>query len=160
MTLPSLDHLRSLFHYNPLTGGFVYLQQRGPRRAGGPAGTTIRGIPHLYVNGAQHRAAAVAWALSYGADPSPQHVIPLDGDPLNLRLSNLALSDQPFTRSKASGRRRATRPKWEKSVHYRHDDGLHRVLHRGKIVGKFISRAEALAFKRALMKKSSPQDDA
>ena len=70
MTLPPIHELRSLFHYNPLTGAITYLQQRGPRKPGDPAGSTQSGIPHVYINGRQHRAAAIAWVRQV-APPAP-----------------------------------------------------------------------------------------
>ena len=93
--LPPLERVRSLLHYNPITGELTYLQQRGPRRPGDPAGSTQGGIPHVYIDGAQRKAAAVAWLLASGADPSPQHVHCADGNPLNLALANLKLSPDP-----------------------------------------------------------------
>jgi hypothetical protein len=41
MTLPPIHELRSLFHYNPLTGAITYLQQRGPRKPGDPAAQAV-----------------------------------------------------------------------------------------------------------------------
>lgn len=153
-SLPPLTILRALFHYNPLTGVISYLQQRGPRSPGEPAGATVRGVPRLYVNGAYCRAAAVAWALSHGADPAPQHVTPADGDPMNIKLSNLRLSDAPYARSNLSAGKgkRKRRPVWvRRSIRYMQGEGVWRVWHKWRVLGEYGSLAEAMAAKRAAM---------
>lgn len=146
MTLP-IDDLRLLFHYNPLSGAITYLCDRGPRKAGDVAGSTQSGTPHVYACGRQYKAAAVAWALAHGADPSPQHVVCRDGNPHNLALANLALSETP-PRYQSPRRRPGRRPGW-----YRRDvklkkTGLFEATFNGISLGEFWTREEALSARR------------
>lgn len=148
MTLPPLDLVQSLIHYNAITGQLTYLQRRGPRRPGDPAGSTQSGIPYVYLAGRQRRAAAVAWMLYHGADPSPQHVHCRDGNPLNLAISNLALSDDPPSYLRHRGVRKRE-PAWmRKDVRY--DRGLERWVakYRRQSLGEFLTRKEAIAARK------------
>lgn len=158
--LPPLDLLQSLFHYNPITGSITHLQQRGPRRPGDPAGSTQSGFPCIWAAGRQHKAAPIAWALFHGSDPSPQHVIPLDGDPLNLRLSNLKLSDTPFTRAPHAASKRPRKPSWQRHVKYSFDQAKWIVWHNRRIIQRCESKGEALMYKRAAMLRDAGLSDA
>lgn len=150
--LPSIELLRSLFHYNPLAGTISYLHDRGPRRAGEPAGGRHQGKPTIHVAGRRYGAAAVAWALQHGADPSPQHVICLDGNPQNLVLSNLALSDIPpsykHLRSRGKTMRRmgdyARHIKWNRTL------GAFTAKYDGEVIGEFTTKRRALEALRAV----------
>lgn len=147
-SLPPLSLLRDLFSYNPVTGAISYLQQRGPRSPGEPAGATVRGVPRLYVNGAYCRAAAVAWALSHGRDPAPQHVVPADGDPMNLKSYNLQLSDAPYKRCNISTGKRKDLPVWlKRCVRYSKTQGVWLAFHKRQLLGEFSSRQEAVTAK-------------
>lgn len=157
--LPPIELLRSLFHYNPLTGGFTHLQTRGPRRAGQPAGSTQQGIPHLFAQGRQHKAAAVAWALSFGVDPSPQHVICVDRNPLNLALSNLALSEEPIRYTSRHGRP-AKRKGWYKTdIRWNKSLGAFTARYNGEIIGEFTTRAEAIEARRIAAAQDVDEDE-
>lgn len=98
--LPPVRLLRSLFGYDCDSGIIRYLQQRGPKRAGDPAGSSTDGIPHIELDGQRYRAAAVAWAIYHGWDPGcrdpAMYVWPRDGDIHNLKLDNLELQPKPF----------------------------------------------------------------
>lgn len=162
-TLPPLDVVRSLLHYNPLTGAITYLQQRGPRKPGDPAGCTQSGIPQVYINGRHHKAAAVAWLLFHGVDPSPQHVCCLDRNPTNLELTNLALSKAPPSYRKPRGKM-PRRPAW-----YRRDIQFNRITrvwaatYNKELVGEFWTRQEAIAARRLAAGEDCPlteQEDA
>ena len=150
MTIPSVSELRALLHYNQISGVFTYLQQRGPKKPGEVAGTTqgVSCVPYLYVGGRLRRAALVAWIMAHGADPSPQHVICKDGNPGNLALCNLALSDQ-LPHYNSPRMRRGRRPAWQ-----RHDvkrlgkTGLWRANYNGFFIGDFETRQEALSARR------------
>jgi hypothetical protein len=148
-----LKVLQSLYHYNPVAGTITHLQQRGSRRPGAPAGTTIRGIPAIWAQGRHHKAAAVCWALFHGKDPSPQHVVPRDGDVANLRIANLQLSREPFIRPRIVGRR-GRRPAWQKDVYYSIPGQKWIVKHSGRVIGGFESKEEAMAAKRCAMEDS------
>lgn len=148
MTLPPLDLVRSLIHYNPITGQLTYLQQRGPRRPGDPAGSTQSGIPCVFLAGRQRRAAAVAWMLYHGADPSPQHVVCRDGNPLNLAISNLALSDDPPAYPRHKGRRKKE-PAWMKrDIRYIREQNLWIAKYGRRVLGEFMTRQEAIAARK------------
>jgi len=158
--LPPLDLLRGLFAYNPLTGDIRYLQQRGPRSPGEPAGATVRGVPRLYVNGAYHRAAAVAWALHHGVDPAPQHVIPANGSPMNLQLSNLRLSPTPYTRSNRSTGRPKRRPAWvRRHIRYSQERGAWLAWHKKRLLGEYDSLHEAMDAKQTAVRQQEEQDN-
>ena len=147
MTLPPISELQALFHYNQLTGVFTYLQQRGPRKIGDPAGSTQGNIPYLHVNSRQP-AASVAWAMAHGVDPSPQHVICIDGNPLNLALLNLALSDSPPA-YRSPHRKRGRRPGWQRTdIRRRKDTGLWTAKYKGAIVDECYTRQEAISARR------------
>jgi hypothetical protein len=152
--LPSIARLCVLFHYNPLTGAITHLYQRGSQRAGQPAGTADKsGILRLYVDGSYYRADSIAFALYNYSDPWPKHVIPIDGDTDNLRIANLALSDERFVQPRAK-RRRARRPWYEGKKHIRRKDGLwYAHLNRHK-KGPFESRAEAIAAMKVMISES------
>lgn len=158
--LPPLALLRERFHYNPLNGAITHLQQRGPKRPGEPAGSSHGGNPVIYCEG-QHSAAAVAWALFHGADPSPQHVIPIDGDRYNLRIDNLALSDEKFVRHpRFAGRKaRRTLPSYRKWVKYSPNDRLWKAVHRYRLLGLFESKAEAIAAKHAAVMRDKEEQE-
>ena len=155
IVLPPLETIRSLLHYNPLTGAITYLQQRGPRKPGDPAGSTQSGIPHVFINGRQHKAAAIAWLLFYGVDPSPQHVCCLDLDPTNLASDNLALSDDPPSYRKPRGKL-PRRPAWQRrDIKFVQPTGMWSARFDKKSLGQFCSRKEAIAARLAAMRDKS-----
>ena len=148
MTLPPIHELQALFHYNQLTGVFTYLQQRGPRKIGDPAGSTQGNIPYLFFGGRQP-AASVAWAMAHGTDPSPQHVICIDGNPLNLAIANLALSDSPPCYL-SPRRKRGRRPGWERTdIRRSKKTGFWVAKYKGETIGgEYYTRQEAISARR------------
>lgn len=147
MNLP-LPELQQLFHYNPISGAITYLCDRGPRKAGDLAGSTQSGLPCIYAAGRQWKAARVAWALAHGADPSPQHVCCRDGNPHNLALANLALSESA-PRYSSPRRRPGRRPGWHKrDIRLIKKTGLFLATYNGVALGEFYTRKEALAARR------------
>lgn len=154
--LPPLHTFRHLFNYDPLTGAITYTQQRGPRAAGAPAGYVQKSRPYVLIAGVRYRAAAVVWALQYDADPAPLHVSPVNGDPLDLRLSNLTLTPEPFTRPQPRPGARCRRVYWHRTqIRYNRLTGLWDALYRHPgatqqtLISSFESKAEALAARRA-----------
>lgn len=147
-----IDTFRSLFHYNPITGTITYLQPRGPRSAGDPAGGTNQRMPMIYVHGKHYPSAFIAWVVHYGAIPSPQHVIPIDGNPFNLSLINLALSNEPFILPAKPQGRRAGRPKWHDCVRYSGRAQCWKAYHYGKLLGTYETKQLAIQAKREAMK--------
>lgn len=151
MTLPPLRQLQETYHYNPVTGAITYVGFKGPKQPGDPAGTIKRGKLHVYVDGAYYNGAAIAWLLFYGVDPSPSYVVPRNGDAADISIANLMLSGKPFRRDNIRGRS-ADRPNWHRHVKYSIARQTWRVKHKGRIVGEFDTRREALAAKRAIMR--------
>jgi len=146
----SLSKLRACFHYNPLTGTFTYLQHRGRRAPGQPAGSVVRGQLYLSLDGERYHAASVAWEMMNGAIPPNYYVTPRNNNPLDLRLSNLQLSTAPFTRPRTPGRR-AARPSWMKCVHYSQRQQCWKAYHCGRLLDTFDTREQAIQAKREAM---------
>ncbi len=146
---PSLPFRHSL-HYNPLTGDFTYLRNRGPRRAGDIAGTINNDRRYLSIDGDSVPAALIAYTW-YNDDPAPQHVVFKDNNPLNLALSNLELSPEPFRRIPKKRGRRAERPAWMNSVRWSQRQGCWKAYHNRRMLGSFNTKAEAITAKRQAM---------
>lgn len=152
--LPPITELRLLFHYSPLTGAITYLQQRGRRAPGQPAGSRINGRLWLSIDGQFYSAPAVAWALSCGRDPAADglHVVPIDGNPLNLQLANLRLSSEPFRRSPAPPTgRRMQRAHWQSHVRFSQRAGQWKAYHGRRLLGLYDTKEQALDAKREAM---------
>ena len=149
-----LAELRTVFHYNPTTGKFIYLQHRGRRAPGQPAGSVIRGQLYLSLDGALYSAAAVAWGLTYGPWPPDHYITPRNNDPLDLRLSNLQLSTTPYKRPRATrstAGRRAKRAAWTKCVRWSQRQQCWKVYHDGRLIDSFDTKEQALNAKREAM---------
>lgn len=163
-SLPPLHTFRHLFNYDPLTGAITYTQQRGPRAAGDAAGYVQHGRMYLLIAGRRCRAPAVVWALQHDADPAPLHVSPVNGDPLDLRLSNLTLTAEPFARPQPPPGARCRRPTWQRTqIRYNVYTGLWDAFYRHlrakqlTCIGAFESKADAIAARRAYAAQHAPQ---
>jgi len=67
-----LAELRTVFHYNPTTGEFIYLQHRGRRAPGQPAGSVIRGQLYLSLDGLGADVWPISpWALHHPTQQQP-----------------------------------------------------------------------------------------
>ena len=88
--LPSAELIRECLSYNPLTGRFHWLTDRGRRiKAGDVAGRVkSTGYVGIKINGSEYLAHRLAWKLVYGADPTCV-VDHLDGNRQNNAISNL-----------------------------------------------------------------------
>jgi hypothetical protein len=100
----------------------------------------------------------IAWALYYGHDPATDglHVAPADGDPLNLRLSNLQLSPYPYVApvppvSPIPRGRRAQRPSWQSHIRFSRRSGRWKAYHKRRLLGDYDTKALALNAKREAM---------
>lgn len=97
MRTPDEDTLTALteaLDYNPDTGRMIWLRETRRASAGTLAGSLRPDDSggHLVIGfeGKQYQAGHIAWFLAHGHWPSTQ-VLFLDGNPLNLRESNLRL---------------------------------------------------------------------
>ena len=90
----SVDRLRDLLTYDPLTGVLVWRVSRSKAFAGAQAGArTSHGYMAIGIDGEKFRAHRVAWAMSHG--DWPLHTIDhIDGDRLNNKLENLRCVSQ------------------------------------------------------------------
>jgi hypothetical protein len=156
--LPSIERLRALFHYNPLTGRLSCLMARGNRASGALAGSVQRGRRWVMVDREFCCAMQLAWALYHGHDPATDglHVAPADGDPLNLRLSNLQLSPYPYVApvppvSPIPRGRRAQRPSWQSHIRFSRRSGRWKAYHKRRLLGDYDTKALALNAKREAM---------
>lgn len=99
MTTPQITQaeLKERLTYDPETGTFAWrTQQRGTVRLdsvnGCPVGTLSNGRIVVGLNGKVYTTARLAWLYMYGALPvgNLRHV---DGNPLNVAISNLQLAN-------------------------------------------------------------------
>lgn len=110
--LPSREHLRALFDYDPLTGALKWKadyagwspQMRG-RWAGKAAGSTDpqSGYISVSIDGTEYLAHRIVWKILHGVEPA--FLDHKDNDGSNNRESNL----RPCTRSQNGGNRRPNR---------------------------------------------------
>ncbi len=87
-TLPSLELLHSMLSYDPPTGVLLWKKHRLRRFVGEPAGQISEGGIRIKMAQQRYYAHRIAFAMSYGEDPSYliDHV---NGDFLDNRLANL-----------------------------------------------------------------------
>ena len=89
--LPPLSLLHKLLEYNPDTGVFTWMVERGGRtaRVGSPAGSTDkRGYKSIRINRRIYYAHRLAWLYVTGENPSLQ-IDHINGNRSNNRMSNL-----------------------------------------------------------------------
>lgn len=86
---PTAEEIRSIFHYDPVTGLFTYRVSRGPRKAGDVSGTLSKdGRTVLNYLGQLYQAHRVAWVYMTGEWPKFE-IDHRDSKPLNNAWSNL-----------------------------------------------------------------------
>mgnify|MGYP003660542452 CR=1 FL=1 len=82
------DSLRAILSYDPDTGVFTWLANRGRAYVGNAAGTRRPdGYIIIGLNGKPYRAHRLAWLYVYGK--FPQEIDHINGDPSDNRLANL-----------------------------------------------------------------------
>ena len=120
--LPPVEHLRSLFDYNPETGDITWRVYRNwQAKVGDVAGyVTPSGYRLICIrNGGvvNYLAHRLAWALHYGEDPNPCELDHIDRNKLNNRIENL----RKVTRSENVQNRDAYTSTGEKHIHKQHN---------------------------------------
>jgi hypothetical protein len=86
----TVERLKELLHYEPETGVFTWLVNKGPFLAGDIAGRSVgcKKYPRVGIDGDRYIAARLAWLYMTGE--WPKHVIDhIDRNPLNTRFCNL-----------------------------------------------------------------------
>lgn len=81
--------------YEPQTGTFLWIVDKGPKRAGDEAGTTMTTYGKttdyrtIRINSRGYYAHRLAWVMSGNTIPEGYEIDHIDGDGLNNRLDNL-----------------------------------------------------------------------
>lgn len=88
MPLVSPERLREMLEYNPATGDFVWLINRGPARVGDTAGAQGQEYRLIRLDGRLYKAHLLAWFWMTGAWPTSD-IDHIDGDGFNNRFGNL-----------------------------------------------------------------------
>ena len=104
--LPSIDRVRELLDYTPLTGEFFWriTVNNNGARVGDKAGHTLNGrYWAISINGQKCLAHRLAWLISTGEDPGDLDVDHKDEDKMNNRLDNLRLATR--SQNKANQRK-------------------------------------------------------
>ena len=95
--------LKALLHYDPETGKFTWLEQRGRQKAGDEAGAYSEALGYLLIgiNGTRHYAHRLAWLYMTGE--WPENVIDHeDRNGANNRFANLKSVTQKRNVQKAA----------------------------------------------------------
>ena len=84
-----LKRCNELLEYDPITGEFIWLVDRGPVSKGGLAGSPNKdGYIQSQIDGTKYRAQRLAWLVTHGQWPSGV-IDHRDGDVTNNRIINL-----------------------------------------------------------------------
>ena len=105
-------HFRTLVTYDPKTGLFHWLQDRGRARTGDIAGSVMRsGHRRIRIDGHAILAHRLAWLITH--DAMPEHEIDhINGDPDDNRITNLRDATRTVNRQNIAGPNRNNRLGW------------------------------------------------
>ncbi len=85
----TVERLRELLRYDPTTGVFAWVADRGGAKAGTEAGAiNAKGYRYICIDYTLYAAHRLAWMFVHG-DCVPSIVDHKDGNPLNNRIENL-----------------------------------------------------------------------
>ena len=102
----ALGRLSEFLHYDPDTGIFVWLQQRGNKKPGDIAGTKHKhGYTQINFDGVFYLAHRLAWALVHGEFPEViDHIngVKSDNRLINLRAATPRLNMENIRRARCS----------------------------------------------------------
>jgi hypothetical protein len=104
-TLPSLERLREVFSYDPLTGELLWIAKPHPKAhavvIGAPAGyQSERGYIGVMLDKKHYSVHRVAWKMHYEEEP-PKFIDHSNGDEWDFKISNL----RPATQSQNNANR-------------------------------------------------------
>lgn len=148
--LPDRDRLHELLQYDEASGNLTWrhrewIDPRGRRRefrfSGQQAGCVRTDSRHVVmVDGKLFVAARLIWKMVHGVDPvCVDHI---NGDPRDNRLSNLRNVTQ--AENNTNVRRRSDNTSGCAGVSYRPDRGTWRAYLRGKTLGTFKTKQDAV----------------
>ena len=143
----TVERLRELFEYDPVSGLLKWRVNRQRVKAGQEAGVLMRsGHVRVKIEGRSYMAHRLVWMLWYGVEP-PALIDHRDGDPTNNRIANL----RPATKAQnGQNRPDATGV----SLHQATGKWRAYITHRGKTkhLGVFENLESALCARRAAMR--------
>ena len=141
------EKLKEILNYDPTTGSFTWLHNRGTRaREGGTAGSLHKKkYISIFIDGKCYKAHRLAYIYMEGH--CPKVILPLDGNYTNLKWDNLVegfVSDYAVTRKLPSHNTSGV-----KNVSYdsTHEKWIGNVIYKGKSYRKsFYEKEEAIEF--------------